>query len=137
MWKRENQRKISYVLNVKEVADSQGFTGMIRCAVSKKIMAGNGDGTFSPNSPITREQLAAILYRYAAYKKYDVSAKGNLSSFTDASKISGWANEAMQWANGAKLMNGNGDGTINPTGNTKRCEFASMIMKFNENIAAG
>ena len=43
----------------------------------------------------------------------------------------------MQWANGAKLMNGNGDGTINPTGNTKRCEFAAMIMKFNENIAAG
>lgn len=137
LWKLENRPQVSYQLNFEDVAEGQWFTEMVRWAVSKEIMTGNGDGTFGPNSPITREQLAAILYRYAAYKKYDVSAKGNLSSFTDASKISGWANEAMQWANGAKLMNGNGDGTINPTGNTKRCEFASMIMKFNENIAAG
>lgn len=137
LWKLENRPQVSYQLNFEDVAEGQWFTEVVRWAVSKKIMTGNGDGTFGPNSPITREQLAAILYRYAAYKKYDVSAKGNLSSFTDASKISGWANEAMQWANGAKLMNGNGDGTINPNGNTKRCEFASMIMKFNENIAAG
>ena len=137
LWKLENKPQVSYQLNFEDVAEGQWFTEMVRWAVSKKIMAGNGDGTFGPNSPITREQLAAVLYRYAAYKKYDVSAKGNLSSFTDASKISGWANEAMQWAYGTKLMQGNGDGTINPTGNTKRCEFASMIMKFNENIAAG
>lgn len=136
LWKLENRPQVSYQLNFEDVAEGEWFTEMVRWAVSKKIMTGNGDGTFGPNSPITREQLAAILYRYAAYKKYDVSAKGNLSSFTDASKISGWANEAMQWAYGTKLMQGNGDGTINPTGNTKRCEFASMIMKFNENIAA-
>ncbi len=136
LWKLENRPQVSYQLNFDDVAEGEWFTEMVRWAVSKKIMAGNGDGTFGPNSPITREQLAAILYRYAAYKKYDVSAKGNLSSFTDASKISGWANEAMQWAYGTKLMQGNGDGTINPSGNTKRCEFASMIMKFCEKIAA-
>ena len=136
LWKLENRPQVSYQLNFDDVAEGQWFTEMVRWAVSKKIMAGNGDGTFGPNDPVSREQLAVILYNYSVYKGYDVTAKGNLSSFTDASRISSWATKALQWANGAKLMNGNGDGTINPTGKTKRCEFASMIMKFCEKIAA-
>ena len=136
LWKLENRPQVSYQLDFEDVADGQWFTETIRWAVSQNIMAGMGDGTFGPNDPVTREQLAVILYNYSVYKGYDVTAKGNLSSFTDASRISSWASKAMQWANGAKLMNGNGDGTINPTGNTKRCEFAAMIMKFCEKIAA-
>ena len=134
LWRMENEPQVNYDMGFEDVADGQWYTEVIRWAVSEKIMEGHSDVAFGPNDPITREQLAVILYRYAAYKSYDVTAKGDPSSFTDASKISGWAYEAMEWACGT-LMGGNGDGTINPTGNSRRCEFATMIMRFIEDVA--
>ena len=85
---------------------------------------------FAPNEEITREQLAAILYRYAQFKGQDVSAKGDLSSFADGAKASGWATEAMQWAVGAGLLNGNEQGKLVPTAGATRAEVAMILMRF-------
>ena len=134
LWRIEGEPKVDYDMNFTDVAEGKWYTEMIRWAASEEIMGGLGNGTFGPNSPITREQLAAILYRYAGYKGYDVTEKGSLSSFTDAAKISGWAQEAMRWAC-VSLMQGSG-GAINPLGNTTRCEFSAMIMRFMEHVAA-
>ena len=135
LWRMENEPQVNYTVTFEDVAADQWYTEAISWAASEEIVLGNGDGTFGTDDPITREQLAAILYRYAASKGYDVTTKGDPSSFTDASEISDWAYKAMQWAFGTELMQGNGDGTINPTGSTRRCEFATMAMRFIEQIA--
>ena len=99
------------------------------------IAGGYDDATFGPNDPITREQMAAILYRYAQYKGYDVSAKADLNKFTDADEISNYALEALQWANAEGLINGKGDGVLDPKGQATRAEAAVILMRFCENYA--
>lgn len=99
------------------------------------IAGGYDDATFGPNDPITREQMAAILYRYAQYKGYDVSAKADLNKFTDADEISNYALEALQWANAEGLINGKGDGVLDPKGQATRAEAAAILMRFCENYA--
>ncbi len=130
--------------NFSDVADGQWFSKAIAWASSNGVVKGyeNGDaqlvpngvrGMFGPNDAITREQLAAVLYRYAQAKGLDVSAKGSLTNFSDSSKVSGWAAEAMQWAVGAGIINGD-NGALKPQGNATRAEVAMMIMRFSENI---
>lgn len=99
------------------------------------IAGGYDDATFGPNDPITREQMAAILYRYAQYKGYDVSAKADLSKFTDVDEISGYALEPLQWANAEGLINGKGNGVLDPKGQATRAEAAAILMRFNEVVA--
>ncbi len=96
------------------------------------IVAGYGDGTYHPGDPVTREQLAVMFYNYANYKGYDLSATSDLSGFTDAGKISDWALPAMRWAVGSGLMNGYGDGTLNPQGTATRAQLAAMLHNFIE-----
>ena len=97
------------------------------------IVSGYGDDTFRPNDNITREQLAVIFYNYARYKGYDVSATDDLSGFTDAGDVSGWAQEAVQWAVGSSLLNGKGNGILDPKGTATRAEVAAMLCSFIEN----
>ena len=99
------------------------------------IAGGYDDATFGPNDPITREQMAAILYRYAQYKGYDVSAKADLNKFTDADEISNYALEALQWANAEGLINGKGDGVLDPKGQATRAEAAAILTRFCEQYA--
>ena len=87
---------------------------------------------FAPNDTVTREQLATILYRYAEYKEYDVSAKGDLTTFADGAKTSSWAAEAMEWAVGSSLLSGKDGGKLDPTGTATRAEVASILMRFME-----
>ena len=79
--------------------------------------------------------MAAILYRYAQFKGYDISASNDLSGYTDAAQISAYAVTAMQWANAEGLITGNTATTIDPTGNATRAEVATILMRFCENIA--
>ena len=97
------------------------------------ILAGYEDGSFHPDDPITREQLAMIFYNYAKYKGYNTTASGDLSAFTDAGEISAWAQEAMKWAVGSGLMSGKGNGIIDPKGTATRAEVAAMLHTFIEN----
>lgn len=91
--------------------------------------AGISDGT-NMTGKITREQLAAMLYRYAKLKGYDVSASADISGYTDASSVSSWATDAMRWAVSAGLINGRTATTLAPQGNATRAEVASILMRF-------
>ena len=139
----ENEPKAGAV-NFSDVASGQWFSEAIAWAAANGVVNGyeNGDaqlvpngarGTFGPNDSITREQLAAVLYRLAQLKGYDVSVKGSLSGFSDAANVSGWAREAMQWAVGAGIINGD-NGALKPAGNATRAEVAMMLMRYVENV---
>ena len=95
--------------------------------------AGVSDGT-NMEGKITREQLAVMLYRYAKMKGYDVSASADISAYTDASGVSGWAKEAMQWAVGSGLIQGSNN-ALNPQANADRAQIATILMRFAQNIA--
>ncbi|MGI6031380.1 MAG: S-layer homology domain-containing protein [Eubacteriales bacterium] len=135
LWRLENKPVVNYAMNFEDVPQGQWYSEAVRWAASEKIVEGYDDTFFGTNDAVTREQLAAILYRYAQYKGYDVSLEEGAAilSFTDSDQISSWAYEAMQWACGSKLISGNGDGTVNPTSDTRRCEFATLMMRFVEN----
>ena len=95
-----------------------------------------GGGLFSPDDSITREQLAVILYRFALYKGYDVSAGEDfdLSAYADAGDVSEWAIPAMQWACGAGIISGDGEGSLAPQGEATRAQVAAMLMRFIESV---
>lgn len=99
------------------------------------VVAGMGDNLFAPDAQVTREQFAQMMYNYAKYKGYDLSATGDLTQFSDSSKLQSWAVTAMKWANGNGLINGFEDDTIQPAGTTIRGQAASIIMNFDKNVA--
>ena len=121
--------------NFTDVAANMYYADAVAWAQANSIVTGITETTFAPDQAITREQMAAILYRYAQYKGYDVTANNDLSSYTDASQISAYATTAMQWANAEGLITGNTSTTINPKGNATRAEVATILMRFCENIA--
>ena len=118
-----------------DVASNMYYADAINWAAANGIVNGITTTTFGPDNAITREQMAAILYRYAQHKGYDVTACNDLGSYTDASQISAYATTAMQWANAEGLITGNTTTTINPIGNATRAEIATILMRFCENIA--
>ena len=124
-------------------ADSAGFTDVsgsdwyataVNWAASEGIVGGFGDGTFQPNAPITREQMASILYRYAEYKGVDVSARAELSGYADAP--SPWAADVMQWAVAEGLLAGVTDDQLQPQGQATRAQVAAIMQRFLENVCA-
>ena len=98
------------------------------------VATGYGDGTFQPGDNITRQEFAQMLYNYAKYKGYDLSAEGDLSQFPDSGSVANWAEAAMRWANGNELINGHDDGTIDAAGTAIRAQAASILMKFDQNL---
>ena len=100
------------------------------------MVNGVGSGKFEPDGRVTREQIATILFRYAA-KRYDTSARADLSVFPDAGRVSAYAREALAWANAAGLVNGtdNGHGLIlDPQGDATRAQVAAILMRYVKNI---
>lgn len=117
-----------------DVAAGAYYDKPVNWASSNGIVNGYGNGKFGPTDTITREQMAAILYRYAVYKGCDVSAAGDLSAFGDAARISEYAVPAMTWAVGAGLINGVSDGTLAPGGDTTRAQAAVILMRYIKNV---
>ncbi|MCI8849839.1 MAG: S-layer homology domain-containing protein, partial [Oscillibacter sp.] len=103
-------------------------------ASANGIVNGYSDGTFRPNNPITREQMAAFLYRYAGYKGRDISARADLNGYLDAAQIAGYAVEPIQWANAQGLINGTSSTTLSPTGNATRAQVAVILTRFAQNV---
>ena len=118
-----------------DVAEGQWYTDAVNWAAANNIVNGYGDDQFGPTDTITREQMMAILYRYAQYKGYDVTASADLSAYTDAANISSYAVSAMQWAVGEGLINGITDTTLVPGGSATRAQVAAILMRFCENVA--
>ena len=98
------------------------------------VATGYGDGTFQPGDSITRQEFAQMLYNYAKYKGYDLTAEGDLSQFPDSGSVADWAEAAMSWANGNELINGHDNGTIDAGGTAIRAQAASILMKFDQNL---
>ena len=120
-------------------AEAAGFTDVnagdwyadaVNWAASVGIVNGFEDNTFRANDPITREQMAAILYNYADYKGYDVSERADLSGYADADSISGWALDTLEWANAEGLITGMSADTIAPQGQATRAQVAAMFQRF-------
>ena len=118
-----------------DVAAGTWYTDAVIWASENGIVTGYGNGKFGPTDNITREQMAVMLYRYAAYKNYDVTNASDLQGFIDMQSISAWALNAIKWANAEKLINGRTAQTIVPGGNATRAEAAAILMRFRENIA--
>lgn len=118
-----------------DVAAGQWYTNAVAWASANGIVTGYGTGTFGPNDTITREQLAAILYRYAQYKGYDTSASSSIASFSDGGKISGYAVQPMSWAVGSGLISGVGGNALSPQSGATRAQAATILMRFNQEIA--
>lgn len=118
-----------------DVPVGQWYTDAVIWANDEKIVSGMGDGLFAPNMEITREQMVVMLYNYAKYKGYDVTASADLSKFADNASVSTWAQPAMQWAVAEGYISGMGDNQLAPQGTATRAEIASVIMRFMEATA--
>jgi subtilisin family serine protease len=107
------------------------YYNAVSWASGYQIVAGFPDGSFRPNDPVTREQMAAILYRHTgSYRNGDVSAYADLSGYTDAAQISVYARNAMHWAVGGKLLSGTSPTLLSPRGNSTRAQFATVLMRY-------
>ena len=123
----------SYKQIFPDVKESDWFGIPVSWANQTGVVTGYESGYFGPADDITREQLATMLYRYAGYKKLDTSEKADFSKYPDADKVSDWAYEAMQWAVGTGIIQGQDGGkTLDPQGKAGRAECATMIMRFME-----
>ena len=118
-----------------DVTSGHWAVDAITWAAQNDIVAGIGGGLYDPDSNVTREQFAVMLYKYARFKGYDLTATGDLTQFPDADAISSWAETAMRWANGNELINGHENGTIDPKGSTIRAQAASIMANFDQNVA--
>lgn len=118
-----------------DVPVGQWYTDAVVWANDAKIVSGMGEGLFAPNMEITREQMVAMLYNYAKYKGYDVTASADLSTFADSANVSAWAQPAMQWAVAEGYISGMGGSLLAPQGTATRAEIASVIMRFMEATA--
>ena len=135
LWRMAGSPVVNYAMDYTDVAQGQWYSEAIRWAASEGIVGGYGNGLFGTNDPITREQFAAMLYRFAQEQGYDVSIgeNTNILSYTDVADLSEYAISAMQWAVGAGIINGTGDGsTLSPHGQATRAQAAVMLMRFCE-----
>lgn len=135
LWRLEGNPVISSSSTFKDVASGAWYTNAVIWASANKIVAGYGNGLFGPNDNITREQMAAILNRYAEFKGYDVTATDNLTAFTDAGSVSDWALSSVKWAVAEGLITGMTTTSLEPRGNASRAQVATILMRFIVNVA--
>lgn len=134
LWRMAGSPVVSGSLKFSDVADGQWYSEAIRWAASEGIVAGYDNGKFGPDDPITREQFAAMLWRYAKSEGYDVSIgeNTNILSYADAMNVSEYAIPAMQWACGAGVIEGVSESTLVPQGRATRAQAAMLLMRFSE-----
>lgn len=113
-----------------DVPEGQWYTAAVAWASANSIVNGYGNDKFGPNDTITREQMAAILYRYSQYKGYDTTASDNLASFSDAAEVSTYAVDAMGWSVGSGLISGFSGNVLMPRGSATRAQVATILMRF-------
>ena len=126
----ENKPATSGGMTFDDVPADAWFADAIAWASANGVVNGYGNGNFGPNDSVTREQMAAMLYRYANYKGYDTSAFASLGAFVDAADVSGYAIPAMQWAVGAGLINGRDATHLVPQGTATRAEVSTIVTRF-------
>lgn len=134
LYRLEGEPAVSATAAFSDVEPDQWYTDAVSWASDNGIVSGYGGGAFGTDDPVTREQLAAILYRYAAKQLVDVSLTADLTGFADCGTISTYATAAMGWANAAGLLNGRTEDTLAPLGTATRAEVAAIIHRFAESF---
>ncbi|MBQ2764421.1 MAG: S-layer homology domain-containing protein, partial [Firmicutes bacterium] len=110
------------------------YTDAIIWAAENGIVKGMTETTYEPETDISREQMAVMMYRYAEFKGADISAADDLAAFNDAANVSSWADKEMKWAVAVDLINGMGNNTLAPKNTATRAQAATVLMRFHENI---
>ena len=113
-----------------DVSEDSYYAEAVAWAVEKGIVKGRGDGTFHPDDPITREELATFLYRYASCKGRDMTQRAELSGYVDAEQVSGYAYEPLSWAKAVGLISGTDWGGLHPGGRATRAEIAAVFLRY-------
>ena len=135
LYNLEGQPQVSGDSGFSDIRDDQWYAKAVAWASANDVVAGYEDGTFRPTRAVTREEFAQILYNYAKFKGYGLSASADLGKFPDSGQVSSWAETALGWANGNGLINGHGDGRLDPKGSTIRAQAASILMNFDKGFA--
>ncbi len=128
LWRLEGGPKEAVAAPFSDLAADAYYGQAVAWGAEHSIVNGYGNGKFGPNDPITRQQLAAILYRYAQYKGLDTTAKGDLAVFND--QPDSWAQETVRWAIGTGIIAGKGSGVLDPNGHATRAETAAMLTRY-------
>ena len=134
LYRLEGEPAVSGRSGFSDVTFNSYYEDAVTWAADNGIVNGTSTTTFSPNANVTREQMAAILYRYAQHKKYNIAASSGLNGFTDHASVSGYAAASLEWAVAEKLVNGSA-GKLMPTGNATRAQVAAILHRFVENVA--
>ena len=134
LYRLEGQPAVNGRSGFSDVQYNGYYEDAVTWAADNGIVNGTSITTFSPNANVTREQMAAILYRYAQYKKYNTAASSSLNGFTDQASVSSYATASLEWAVAEKLVNGSA-GKLMPTGNATRAQVAAILHRFVENVA--
>lgn len=133
LYRMEGTPSVSANNRFSDVAPDSYYVDAVTWAAEAGIAKGNGDGQFAPNAPLSRQQLATMLYRYAEYKGYSIEAYSDFEAFSDSREISGYAQTPLHWAVGAGIITGS-NGKILPKNNATRAQTAAMLMRFDQNI---
>lgn len=134
LYRAEGESEVDKLSGFEDVADDAYYAKAVAWAEANGIVKGYSETQFGPDDNILREQIAAIMHRYAQYKKYDVSAgeNTNILSYSDYEEISEYAIGSMQYAVGSGLIKGKSDTTLNPKDNATRAEAAAILQRFTE-----
>lgn len=130
LWRLEGRPGADYLMLFEDVEAESWYTEAVRWAASEKIVTGYSETEFAPDGAVTREQLAAILWRYARYKGYDVTAATSLDGYSDAGEISDYAVPAMEWACAVGLLRGVSDTSLAPADTATRAMLAAILARF-------
>lgn len=131
LWREAGSPVVNFAMEFDDVTEGQWYTEAVRWAASEGIVAGTGKG-FSPNAALTRESLAAILFRYAGGQ----ADGGSLDSYADGAGVSAWAREAMNWAVAQGLITGKSGGRLDPGGTASRAEVSAILMRYVQSAQA-
>ena len=132
LWRMDGAEKKAGAIPFSDVPAGSWYADAVIWAAKNGVVNGTAPDKFSPSGKITREQLAAMMYRYASMKKLDVVPDGDLKTFSDEKDISAWASEPLSWAVGAGLIRGVTDDTVNPKGGATREQFAAILERFDK-----
>ncbi|MDR2088455.1 MAG: S-layer homology domain-containing protein [Clostridiales Family XIII bacterium] len=130
LYRLDGSPSVASFVEFDDVTKGTPLSAAVSWASGADVVNGMGDGTFAPDARITREQIAAMLHRYALHGGAAEGAAGDLSGFSDADAVSDWAAESMRLAVGRKLVSGMGDGTLNPQGTATRAQVARILLNY-------
>lgn len=130
LYRLEGKPAVDAASGFSDVSSGSYYADAVAWAKANGIVNGTSETTFSPNEPVTREQTAAILYRYAQYKGNDVEKTADLTAYADAAAIHSYAKNAMSWAVAAGILNGVSSTSLEPTGSATRAQVATVLTRF-------